>query len=114
MRQQILRRIKPISLALVTRHAGLNTQNGTRFRALENSTVVKAGLDSEPSQKPLRTRSKASILNEGALLGPLTEKGEVVSLYSWCAAVLGNAAIKIFFGGILLEVEPHCLKYQQG
>lgn len=40
-----------------------------------------------------------------------TEKGKAVSLYSWCAAVLGNAAIQALFGNVLLEIEPRLLDY---
>ena len=42
---------------------------------------------------------------------PSTEKGKIVSLYSWCAAVFGNATIHAWFGDVLLEVEPRLLEY---
>lgn len=40
-----------------------------------------------------------------------TEKGKVISLYGWCAAVLGNATIHALFGDTLLELEPRLLEY---
>ena len=39
------------------------------------------------------------------------EKGRVVSLYSWCAAVLGNATMRSLYGDVLLEIEPRLLEY---
>ena len=42
---------------------------------------------------------------------PSTEKSKVVSLYGWCAAVLGNAAIQALFGNVLLEIEPRLLDH---
>ena len=42
---------------------------------------------------------------------PSTEKKKIVSLYSWCAAVLGNATIQALFGSALLEIEPRLLEY---
>ena len=40
-----------------------------------------------------------------------TEKGKVVSLYGWCAAVLGNATVHALYGDVLLELEPRLLDY---
>ena len=42
---------------------------------------------------------------------PSTEKRKVVSLYSWCAAVFGNATVQALFGNVLLELEPRLLEY---
>ncbi|KAG7009648.1 hypothetical protein G7Y79_00002g007630 [Physcia stellaris] len=39
------------------------------------------------------------------------EKNKVVSLYGWCAAVLGNATIRALFGDVLLDLEPRLLDY---
>lgn len=39
------------------------------------------------------------------------EKHKVVNLYDWCAAVLGNAAIRALFGDVLFELEPRLLEY---
>lgn len=40
-----------------------------------------------------------------------TEKGKAVPLYTWCAAVLGNAARRALFGDIFLDIEPRLLEY---
>lgn len=42
---------------------------------------------------------------------PSTEKRKVLSLYSWCAAVLGNATVQALCGSALLELEPRLLDY---
>lgn len=36
---------------------------------------------------------------------------KVVSLYEWCAEVLGNATIQAFYGNALLDLEPRLLEY---
>ena len=46
-----------------------------------------------------------------ALTSTTAEKGRAVSLYSWCASVLGNAAIRSLYGDVLLEIEPRLLEY---
>ena len=40
-----------------------------------------------------------------------TAKGQVVDLWHWCAAILGNAAMQALFGNVLLEIEPRLLDY---
>ena len=40
-----------------------------------------------------------------------TGKGQVVDLWHWCAAILGNAAMQALFGNVLLEIEPRLLDY---
>ena len=37
--------------------------------------------------------------------------GKMVSLYEWCADVLGNASIQALYGNALLELEPLLLQY---
>ena len=39
------------------------------------------------------------------------EKSKVVSLYGWCAAVLGNVTIRALFGDVLLDLEPRLLDH---
>lgn len=40
-----------------------------------------------------------------------TRPEKVVSLYEWCAEVLGNATIQALFGNALLDLEPRLLEY---
>ena len=40
-----------------------------------------------------------------------TRPGKTVSLYEWCADVLGNATIQALYGNALLELEPRLLQY---
>lgn len=47
----------------------------------------------------------------GSIVSAGAQEGKVVTLYDWCADVLGHAAMNALFGDALLGLEPHLLEY---